>query len=181
MRRRKPFEVGLLEDNPQSTLPAEYSLLQGATACRNRPSSATFLIRSLRTYLRGSLLMGHPIADVHPRQLPTVLFPERQVFADFRRTGCHRHSRQKVQARSAVPFAVELLPGLQVDGTWNVPTYYFVDGTWNVPTNLTFVGCVPLQLEFSLTSCIILGMPGLPPCVPPFASNSYSRRFRFYA
>jgi hypothetical protein len=59
--------------------------------------------------------------------------------------------------------------------------YYFVDGTWNVPTNLTFVGCVPLQLEFSLTSCIILGLPGLPPCVPPFASNPYSRRFRFYA
>jgi len=30
-----------------------------------------------------------------------------------------------VQARSAVPFAVKLLPEFQVDGTWNVPTYYF--------------------------------------------------------
>ena len=38
-------------------------------------------------------------------------------------------------ARSALPFAVELLPGFQVDGTWNVPTTLFrVDGTWNVPT-----------------------------------------------
>jgi len=42
------------------------------------------------------------------------------------------HSRPKVQARSAVPFAVELLPGFQVDGTWNVPT------------TLTFVSCVNL-------------------------------------
>jgi len=33
-----------------------------------------------------------------------------------------RHSRQKVQARSAVPFVVELLSEFQVDGTWNVPT-----------------------------------------------------------
>ncbi len=33
-----------------------------------------------------------------------------------------RHSRQKVQARFAVPFAVELLPEFLVDGTWNVPT-----------------------------------------------------------
>ena len=41
-----------------------------------------------------------------------------------------RHSRQKVQARSAVPFAVELFPGFQVDGTWNVPT------------TLTLGGCV---------------------------------------
>jgi hypothetical protein len=31
---------------------------------------------------------------------------------------------------SAVPFTVKLLPGLQVDGTWNVPT------------TLTFVSCV---------------------------------------
>ena len=38
--------------------------------------------------------------------------------------------RQKVQARSAVPFAVKLLAG------------FFVDGTWNVPTTLTFVGSV---------------------------------------
>jgi hypothetical protein len=43
-----------------------------------------------------------------------------------------RHSRQKVPARSAVPFAVKLLPG------------YHVDGTWNVLTTLTFVGCVML-------------------------------------
>jgi len=42
-----------------------------------------------------------------------------------------------VQARSAVPFAVELLLGFQVDGTWNVPkTLFQVDGTWNVPTTL---------------------------------------------
>ena len=56
------------------------------------------------------------------------------------------HSRPKVQARSAVPFAVELLPGFQVDGTWNVPTTltFQVDGTWNVPTTLTFVSCVNL-------------------------------------
>jgi hypothetical protein len=47
-----------------------------------------------------------------------------------------------VQARSAVLFAVELLLGFQVYGTWNVPTYYFVDGTWNVPTTLTFVSSV---------------------------------------
>jgi hypothetical protein len=40
-----------------------------------------------------------------------------------------------------VPFAVELLPGFQVDGTWNVPTT-LVDGTWNVPTTLTFADCV---------------------------------------
>ena len=41
----------------------------------------------------------------------------------------------KGAARSALPFAVELLLGLQVDGTWNVPTTLFqVDGTWNVPT-----------------------------------------------
>jgi len=39
-----------------------------------------------------------------------------------------RHSRQKVQARSAVPFAVKLLPGFQVDGTWNVPTYFIPGG-----------------------------------------------------
>ena len=32
------------------------------------------------------------------------------------------HSGQKLQARSALPFAVRLLPGFQVDGTWNVPT-----------------------------------------------------------
>jgi hypothetical protein len=32
------------------------------------------------------------------------------------------NSRQKVQARSAVPFAVKRLPEFQVDGTWNVPT-----------------------------------------------------------
>ena len=47
-----------------------------------------------------------------------------------------------MQARSAVLFAVELLLGFQVYGTWNVPTYYFVDGTWNVPTTLTFVSSV---------------------------------------
>lgn len=41
-----------------------------------------------------------------------------------------RHSRQNVHALSAVPFAVKLLPGLQVDGTWSVPT------------TLTFVGGV---------------------------------------
>jgi len=62
-----------------------------------------------------------------------------------------------------VLFAVELLPGFQVDGTWNVPTTlrfqvdgtwnvpttlrFRVDGTWNVPTPLTFVGCVPLGKE----------------------------------
>ena len=57
------------------------------------------------------------------------------------RRAVRRHIRQKVQARSAVPFAVELLPGFQVDGTWNVPTT-LVDGTWKVPTTLTFVGCV---------------------------------------
>jgi hypothetical protein len=56
-----------------------------------------------------------------------------------------------VQARTAVPFAVELLPGFQVDGTWNVPTTFRfqVDGIWNVPTPLTWVGCVcepPLAL-----------------------------------
>ena len=37
-----------------------------------------------------------------------------------------------MQAGSAVPFAVKLLPGFQVDGTWNVPT------------TLTFVSCVLL-------------------------------------
>jgi len=42
------------------------------------------------------------------------------------------HSGQKLQARSTLPFAVKLLPGFQVDGTWNVPT------------TLTLVGCVPL-------------------------------------
>ncbi len=49
-----------------------------------------------------------------------------------------------MQVRSAVPFAVKLLPGFQVDGTWNVPTTlgFQVDGTWNVPTTLTFVGGV---------------------------------------
>jgi hypothetical protein len=55
-----------------------------------------------------------------------------------------------------MPFAVKLLPGFQVDGTWNVPTTLFqvdgtwyvlttlfqVDGTWNVPTTFTFVGSV---------------------------------------
>jgi len=36
-----------------------------------------------------------------------------------------------------VPFAVELLPGFQVDGIWNVPT------------TLTFAGCVqPNQAWF---------------------------------
>ena len=55
-----------------------------------------------------------------------------QAVGDFIRTirnpqGCshsiaRRHSQQKVQARSAVPFVVELLLGCQVDGTWNVPT-----------------------------------------------------------
>ena len=43
--------------------------------------------------------------------------------------------------RSAVPFALKLLPGFRVDGTWNVPTT-MVDGTWNVPTTLTFARCV---------------------------------------
>ncbi len=33
-------------------------------------------------------------------------------------------SRQKVQARSAVPFAIELLPRFLVYGTWNVPTTF---------------------------------------------------------
>jgi hypothetical protein len=33
-----------------------------------------------------------------------------------------------------------------VNGTWNVPTYYFVNGTWNVPTTLTFVGFVSGEL-----------------------------------
>ena len=39
-----------------------------------------------------------------------------------------------------MPFAVELLPGFEVDGTWNVPTtlIFEVDGTWNVPTTLIF-------------------------------------------
>ena len=41
-------------------------------------------------------------------------------------------NRQKVQARSAVPFAVKLLPR------------FLVDGTWNVPTTLTFVGCAEM-------------------------------------
>ncbi len=45
------------------------------------------------------------------------------------------HSRQKVQARSAMPFAVELLPARPV---------FQVDGTWNVPPTLIFVGCVLL-------------------------------------
>ena len=34
-----------------------------------------------------------------------------------------------------MPFAVKLLPGFQVDGTWNVPT------------TLNLVGCVPLGKE----------------------------------
>jgi hypothetical protein len=52
--------------------------------------------------------------------------------------------------RSDVPFAVKLLPGFQVDGTWNVPTtltFVHVDGTWNVPTTLTFVGSVFSLIE----------------------------------
>jgi hypothetical protein len=55
-----------------------------------------------------------------------------------------------VQARSAVLFAVELLLGFQVYGTWNVPTYYFVDGTWNVPTYNFVDGTwnVPTTLTF---------------------------------
>jgi hypothetical protein len=40
----------------------------------------------------------------------------------FQRPGPGGHIGQKVQARSAVPFAVKLLIGFQVDGTWNVPT-----------------------------------------------------------
>ena len=54
--------------------------------------------------------------------------------------GC---GRKKVLARSAMPFAVKLLSGFQVDGTWNVPTTlrFQVDGTWNVPTTLNFGGC----------------------------------------
>ncbi len=56
-----------------------------------------------------------------------------------------------MQARSAVPFTVELLPGFQVDGTWNVPTTLFqVDGTWNVPTTMTYVGCVKLNASHPL-------------------------------
>jgi len=35
----------------------------------------------------------------------------------------------KGAARSALPFAVELLPGLQVDGTWNVPTTFLQEFT----------------------------------------------------
>ena len=71
-----------------------------------------------------------------------------------------------------MPFAGELLPGFQVDGTWNVPTTLFqVDGTWNVPTTLTFVGCVKLDVSHSflleayqhaevsrVTTCYCLGI-----------------------
>jgi len=69
MRSRKPFEVGLLEDSPQSTLPAGCNRLPGATlpagcnrlpgatVCRNHPSSATFLIRRSRTHLQS----GQPV------------------------------------------------------------------------------------------------------------------------
>ncbi len=46
-----------------------------------------------------------------------------------------KYSRQKVQARSAVQFAVELLTGFQVDGTWNVPI------------TLTWVGCFYSLIE----------------------------------
>ena len=35
----------------------------------------------------------------------------------------------KGAARSAVPFAVELWLGLQVDGTWNVPTTFLQEFT----------------------------------------------------
>ncbi len=49
-----------------------------------------------------------------------------------------RHSRQKVQARSTVPFAVKLLQGFQVDGTWNVPTTF------------TFVGCDLREINSNL-------------------------------
>jgi hypothetical protein len=93
--------------------------------------------------------------------------------------------RQKVQARSAVPSAVKLLPGFWVDGTWNVPTtlggrhmecaYYsgwtahgmclllWVDGRWNVPTTLPFVGWFDLingisgKLRFSsaISACVL--------------------------
>jgi hypothetical protein len=54
-----------------------------------------------------------------------------------------------------VLFAVELLPGSLVDGTWNVPTTltFLVDGTWNVPTTLTFLvdrtWNVPITLTFT--------------------------------
>ncbi len=51
---------------------------------------------------------------------------------------------KKVQARSAVPFAVELLPGFQVDGTWNVPTYFdfgWLNHDWpNEESNYDFFG-----------------------------------------
>ena len=35
----------------------------------------------------------------------------------------------KGAARSAVPFAVELLPGFLVDGTWNMPTTFLQEFT----------------------------------------------------
>jgi hypothetical protein len=70
--------------------------------------------------------------------------------------------------RSAVPFAMKLLPGFRVDGTWNVPTT-MVDGTWNVPTTMvdgtwnvptTMVDCtwnVPTTLTFVRCVLGVLG------------------------
>jgi hypothetical protein len=71
------------------------------------------------------------------KKLPTNMARSPFPFLDATDTADKRSSRQKYQARSAVPFAVKLLQGFQVDGTWNVPTPF------------TFVGCVQLPQKIS--------------------------------